>query len=262
MSRIKEKIQISVPFKMLRDRYLDLFIRQGLNPEIGLDASSLDELDPGEAAGISSRLERHGLRVTLHGPFFDLSPGSLDREILKVTWMRLEQTVRAVSIFKAENIVFHAGYDEKRYGFEKAEWIKRSIGTWSRLCGLLKGQGCRLMLENVYEHDPREIRMVLESLDRNDTGFCFDTGHQRAFSGISDRTWLESLGAYLDKVHLHDNFGVKDEHLAPGKGVIDFKGLFLGMRETRDAPPDVTLEPHKEEDLWPGLEYLEKIWPW
>jgi hypothetical protein len=24
----------------------------------------------------------------------------------------------------------------------------------------------------------------------------------------------------------------------------------------------ITLEPHREEDLWPSLEYLAKLWPW
>jgi len=47
-----------------------------------------------------------------------------------------------------------------------------------------------------------------------------------------------------------------------GYGIIDFKLLFKYLK-TNDLPqPIVTLEPHQEEDLWPGLEYLARLWPW
>ena len=39
MSRIIQKVQINIPFTMLYETYLDAFIENGLNPEIGLDAA-------------------------------------------------------------------------------------------------------------------------------------------------------------------------------------------------------------------------------
>ena len=47
-----------------------------------------------------------------------------------------------------------------------------------------------------------------------------------------------------------------------GKGAINFAILFDYLKAERKEPPVITLEPHKEEDLWPSVEYLEKIWPW
>ena len=42
IAHIIQKVQINVPFSMLYDTYLDAFIKNGLNPEIGLDADALD----------------------------------------------------------------------------------------------------------------------------------------------------------------------------------------------------------------------------
>ncbi|MEJ2169223.1 MAG: hypothetical protein P8X90_27250 [Desulfobacterales bacterium] len=41
-AHIIPKVQVNIPFSMLADTYLDVFITNGLNPEIGLDAAALD----------------------------------------------------------------------------------------------------------------------------------------------------------------------------------------------------------------------------
>jgi sugar phosphate isomerase/epimerase len=118
------------------------------------------------------------------------------------------------------------------------------------------------MLENVYEHSPDDIRILFEKLGNQGVRFCLDTGHQAVFSHVPLETWVESLGTYLGQLHLHDNFGKQDEHRALGQGSIDIKMLLNQLIAIRREPPIITLEPHKEEDLWPSFEYLEKIWPW
>jgi hypothetical protein len=39
---IKEKIQVSIPFTMLHDTYMGVFLDRRLNPEIGIDAGALE----------------------------------------------------------------------------------------------------------------------------------------------------------------------------------------------------------------------------
>ena len=53
-------------------------------------------------------------------------------------------------------------------------------------------------------------------------------------------------------LHLHDNRGEKDSHLAIGKGSADFAGLFQLVGEN-GLRPTITLEPHEEETLWQSL---------
>jgi sugar phosphate isomerase/epimerase len=62
---------------------------------------------------------------------------------------------------------------------------------------------------------------------------------------------------WLGQLHLHDNNGDHDQHLAPGRGMVDFSGLFQYLR-LHNLHPLITLEPHSEEDLWQALDYLEE----
>ena len=74
--------------------------------------------------------------------------------------------------------------------------------------------------------------------------------------------WLEMLGPYLDQLHLHDNHGTADDHLALGHGTIDFETLFAVIKKDHLTPPIITLEPHEEKELWPSVKELERLWPW
>jgi len=262
MDSIKDKVQINIPFAMLWDTHIDRFIELGLNPEIGFDATAFVRFTRSDFCKTSKRLHKRSLTVTLHAPFVDLSAGSLDPDIRALTRRRFEQVVGLVPIFKPKTVVCHLGYDWKRYGFFRNEWIENSLDTWSWLGEQVKNEGSRLMLENVYEHSPDDMRIVFERLVDQNVGFCLDTGHQAAFSRTSLDTWLSYLRPYLGQLHLHDNHGGTDAHMAIGQGSIDFKTLLNALKEIKANPPIITLEPHREEDLWPSIEYLQKIWPW
>ncbi len=257
-----ENIQVNIPFTMLYESYLDRFIEYKLNPEIGFDAEALDKHSFSDVAGIANRLHKRGLTITLHAPFIDLSPGSPDPEVRAVTRRRFEQILELVPVLKPKTVICHAGYDEKRYGYIRDLWIENNLEAWSWLGERVRDEGSLLMLENVYEHGPDDIRILFENLENKKVGFCLDTGHQAAFGHVPLETWVASLEPYIGQLHLNDNTGKKDEHLAIGQGNIDFRGFFEQVKAVRKEPPIITLEPHREEDLWPSFEYLEKVWPW
>ncbi|MGD8290572.1 MAG: sugar phosphate isomerase/epimerase family protein [Desulfobacterales bacterium] len=256
------KIQVNVPFRMLYENYLDQFLEHRLNPEIGIDALALERFAFSDFKHIAHILDDHNLTVTLHGPFIDLSAGSADPAVAALTRHRFEQLLNLVPLFKPRSVVCHAGYDWKRYGYSKAQWIENSLNIWTWLATCIKERGSRLVLENVYEKEPDEIRVVLEPLKNFGAGFCLDCGHLFAFGNANLEDWLNTLGSYIAQLHLHDNHGGGDEHLAIGSGTIDFKFLFRYLKSISDSPPIITLEPHQEGDLWPSLAYLAKIWPW
>ena len=259
---VKRKVQINVPFSMLYDTYLDQFLKYALNPEIGIDAAALERFAFADFKRIAKILHDHSLSVTLHGPFIDLSAGSTDPAVMALTRNRFEQLLNLVPVFKPKTVVCHAGYDWKRYGYFKAQWIDNCLETWSWLANGLAETGTRLMLENVYEEDPRDMLVLFDRLKDLNVGFCLDCGHLSAFGNSGVKIWLESLGPYIRQLHLHDNHGNNDEHLAMGLGNIDFELLFNYLKSNNISPPIITLEPHQEEDLWPSLEYLARIWPW
>ena len=262
MNHILRKIQVNIPFTMLYESYLPQFLEYGLNPEIGFDAAALDRFSMKDFEGVAKQIRTQGLSTTLHAPYLDLSPGSLDSSIRSLTRRRFQQVLEMVPIFQPRTVVCHTGYDQKRYWGIEETWIENSLELWSWLSEEIRKGGSLLMLENVYEQNPQEFLDIYGALTDQHVGFCLDTGHMAAFSLEDLSTWLQGLGEHIGQLHLHDNLGNQDEHLALGKGQIDFRLLFNYLRERKSDPPVITIEPHREEDLWPSLEYLERFWPW
>ena len=260
--RLIRQLQVNIPFTMLYESYLERFIQHRLNPEIGFAAAALDKYSLSDFKGIAAKLHNSGLTITFHAPFMDLSAGSPDQKVRAVTRYRFEQVLQLVPLFKPKSIVCHVGYDKKRYWYMRDDWIEMNLEMWSWFGRCVQEQGSQLMLENVYEHSPDDIRIIFEKLGNQGIQFCLDSGHQAAFGRVPLETWVETLGAYLGQLHLHDNLGKQDDHLALGQGSIDIKLLLNRLKAIKKEPPIVTLEPHKEEDLRPSLKNLEKIWPW
>jgi len=253
-------VQVNIPFTMLRESYLKLFLQHRLNPEIGIDATALDGFSHAEFKRIAESIQEQGLTTTLHGPFIDLSAGSTDPAVRKLTRHRFKQLLKLVPLFQPKTVVCHAGYDRRRYGFFKETWTENSIDMWSWLATRLTEEGTQLMLENVYEDGPEDIRNVFERLEKYGVGFCLDSGHMSAFGKASLQDWLQVLGPWMKQVHLHDNHGDWDDHLALGSGNIDFPLIFNYLKGQKKSPVVITLEPHKEADFWPSLEYLQRFW--
>jgi sugar phosphate isomerase/epimerase len=58
---------------------------------------------------------------------------------------------------------------------------------------------------------------------------CWDVGHAN-ISGYKQSEQMEILKGKLDVLHIHDNDGVKDKHLLPFDGSVDWDDVARGMR--------------------------------
>ena len=236
---------------------LDRILTMGLQPELYFSGRTLDRLSLKDVQKASRRLEEKNTPVTFHGPFLDLSPGSVDEKIRQVTASRFHQVMELAPYFRPRAIVFHAGYDRWRYDSDEAPWLENSLLTWRPFVERAEALSVRLALENVYEENPSILKKLFEAIDSPYLGYCLDAGHGHIFSQVPVREWVEVLGPWLIEVHLHDNHCQADEHLPMGQGEINFAGLFLSLREKK-LQPIYTLEPHLREHLEPSLRALEK----
>jgi sugar phosphate isomerase/epimerase len=255
------QVQVNIPFPFLQAGYLERFLQRGLNPEIGLDAYSLGHYAPGVFGGAARAFQKAGRRITLHGPFQDLAPGALDDGVLAASRRRLRQAFRYLSVFRPTAVVCHLGYDERRYLWDQESWLARSAATWRELAALAATYGVTVMLENVYETEPGLFLEVLSRVGAPNLKVCFDVGHLLAFSTGDFSGWLKTLAPVIGHLHLHDNHGDGDAHLALGAGRVPVPDI-LQTLAGQDCRPSVTLEPHQEGSLEPSLDYLATIWPW
>lgn len=255
--KIIRSIQLCIPFRLLKEKYLPVVLENRINPEIGIDGEVIDTYSKKDFLEMVSILRQEGLLITLHGPFYDLVPGGMDKKMLKATRERLKQAFDLIPVFEPLSIVCHTGYQRKRYHEVEKKWLDTALETWAPLVQYLHGTGTTLMIENVYERTPRMLEKLLRGLNSEKVGFCFDAGHMNVFSETSMQGWLKALGPFLKELHLHDNDGTSDDHLAIGAGKIDFESLFEYVEENR-LRPIMTLEAHKEKWIWQSLEALSQ----
>jgi sugar phosphate isomerase/epimerase len=69
--------------------------------------------------------------------------------------------------------------------------------------------------------------------------------------------WFAEIGSYIAEAHIHDNFGIKDDHNAIGEGNIDFD-LFFRLMEQYAPDAAWTLEAHSKETLEKALVNIGK----
>lgn len=254
---ITSRCFVNAPWYDLKERFLDLFLTHGIQPEIGLEGLCLYEEPREEFIKIARILQENGLECTLHAPFFDLAPGALDPEVLEASRNKLRKAFSLIEIFQPRSIVCHLNYEQNKQGYKEQEWQTAAIGTWHELTQIAAASGTILMLENTYENSPEAHETILSRLNSPHARFCLDVGHLMTFAKTDWKKWLPRLSPWLGQLHLHDNNGKSDQHLGLGLGSFDFTGLF-DFLAAKDLHPLVTLEPHSEEDMWQALEYLNR----
>ena len=98
-------------------------------------------------------------------------------------------------------------------------------------------KGVTIALENTWDDRP-EVLLHLKALlpERNNVMFCLDTGHLNVYSQLPLRRWWRCLGDDISAIHLHDNDGLSDDHLPPGRGTVDFETLVELLLDMRRMP--------------------------
>ena len=260
MREILDKVQVHVPYYLLREKLLPMVLRERINPEISISQLDLDHFSPADFRETARRLEGHGLSITFHAPFLDLRPGALDPRIRQVTLDRLRGAFDLIPWFRPRSVVCHPSFDEKYYVSTEGEtqWLENSVETWRQLLDDVRETETVIVLENVYERTPRPLRLLLDALASPQLRFCFDTGHANVFGSTSVAEWLDSLGDQLGEIHLHDNHGTADEHLPVGEGTFPFRELMALLRR-RNLKPILTLESHSDRALRRMLENLREM---
>lgn len=258
MREVLKKIQVHVPFYLLREKLLRNVIRDRMNPEIGFNHHDLDRYHTDDFREVADRLADAGLLVTFHAPFMDLRPGALDPRIRQISCDRLRQLFDLIPWFRPRSVVCHPSFDERYYISAEARWLENSLETWRSLLGIIRGMETIIALENVYERNPAQMRPLLEALASPQVRFCFDAGHANAFGGAPLGLWIDDLADFLGEIHIHDNHGTDDEHLPVGEGNIPFADLFSMLRQ-RNLRPIFTVESHSKQRLRRTLENIRAM---
>lgn len=132
----------------------------------------------------------------------------------------------------AKVLVVHPG----TFGLEKCE-NPPSADVLRDICKSAADAGVRIAMEN-------SGRTGIEMLNRalgvigvdSGIGVCIDTGHANRsvrIDGIAAEGYIARFRDLIIEVHINDNHGAEDLHLAPGLGTVNWPAVFSEMRKLR-----------------------------
>jgi len=242
-----------IPYEAI-DKYLPFFKEEKWNLEIYFGSRRFDKINKADIISLKRKLD-YNPRLTIHGPFMDLSPGAVDIKVRKITEKRFSKTLDIAEILNPRVIVFHSGYDRWKYDNRVDIWLEGSLQTWKPINARAADMGVNLAIENIFEDDPQHLGLLAREMDSDNFGICFDTGHFNLFSKLSLPEWLGVIKPNIKELHLHDNFRHADDHRAVGDGEFDFATLF---KELRGIDCIYTIEAHNVQDAITSLERIKE----
>ena len=136
------------------------------------------------------------------------------------------------------NLVVHLG---ERGDAWSPRTIEYALTALEHLGAFARPLGVRPLVENLIGEltSPEHLVEILETGHLDSTAVCLDLGHAHISAGC--REAIATLGGRIASVHAHDNHGLKDEHLWPGEGSIDWLATVAALNALA-APPAIVLE--------------------
>ncbi len=101
---------------------------------------------------------------------------------------------------------------------EKETLIEETITAFAPLCEYASSRGVTLAMENMFSTSPEQL---CEIVDRLGCAVCWDIGHAN-IGGHAQNHALRLLGSRIKVLHLHDNYGTRDDHNPPYYGNINW----------------------------------------
>lgn len=192
--------------------------------------------------------------LSVHGPFLDLCPASFDSLIKDATMKRFESSYWMAKEIGAERIIFHTCFNKMVYF--KSSWEYNSKIFWKEfLCN--KDDSIKIHIENEYDSDYEHIVNLIDGVNHPAFSVCLDIGHANYCSKIPLEDWIKGLGKRIGHVHLHNNYGIKDNHNGILNGDISILDVLNKINETsKDAT--WTLEVGKYDEIISSLEWLKE----
>ena len=194
----------------------------GKNPEGVSDRAKL----------LMDEIQEAGLKVwSVHMPYsrtLDISVLDDAKRAENVQYMK--DMMRVAGTFQPQCIVLHPS-SEPIYPDERDQRLANSHAAIGELAAVAKEIGATLCVENLPRtclgQNGEEMMKLIEGYD--EVGLCFDTNHL-LYQSHADYLKAVDKGK-IKTVHLSDYDFADERHLIPGKGLIDNKALWTGIKE-------------------------------
>lgn len=254
---MKFRLSRSEPLRTLKD-HLGFYQEHKLNVEIRLtDAEYNREIPVRELEALAGELKERNISAFCHLPFHGLHLSCADPRVMSYSREVLSEGLEIGTILGCKAAVLHSGFSNHVRPGHTPIWKERLIESLRELVAAAADEEIVLAIENAYEPDAALLKEVLEAVDSPWLRFCVDLGHAACFSRMAPEEWVLTFKDHLISLHVHDNEGLEDEHLACGRGVVGYDQVFAALKEI-DASCSIVLEV-ADDDVFPSIEHLKEV---
>lgn len=174
----------------------------------------------------------------LHSPFY-MKIDDHDNDDFEE--MMMLRSFEACQILDAKWAVIHSKRYKEGITLENYEQTKvYNINRTKDLCNKAKEYGIGIAIENFFKfpdalvekgiNQTTDIISIIDECNCENLGVCFDTGH--AFCvGINPDEAVRQYGDRIKVLHVHDNNGKGDQHVAPFVGYINWDKFITSLRD-------------------------------
>ncbi len=169
-------------------------------------------------------VETTDLVITIHLPYSDLNLASMNQPIWEETLRQMKTCISLASEF-CRLAVVHPGYlSPLGKQMPDRAWEQNILGL-QEICDHASDHDMTIAVENMLNIEsmlgrtPEEILGMLENVGRENLGFVFDIGHANTNGNVDSFLPLKDKMVH---VHVHDNKGVRDEHLPVKSGNVNW----------------------------------------
>lgn len=248
-----EKVSVAVPLRYCEytsgqgGRRLSMSAAVDFFAEAGFDGIdlSLENMSVLEDAwqsvlySFASRVAAKGLSLPVcHLPFFMPDPD--DSVAMKRFFATVRQGIEAAELLHIKRAVIHPIV---RHSVKNtyAQFMQQNVDYLAPMCEMADKRGISLFLENMpgkpYTNATGDIAYgsraedIAHLCDTLKMAACWDVGHAH-LTGLRQSEALAVMGNRIAWAHVHDNDGIKDSHLIPYEGCIDWPDTTAGLAGT------------------------------
>lgn len=193
-------------------------------------------------------LSTYKIMTTMHAPFTDLNPATPFQPVKAAVEKTLVDFARFSRYLDARRITVHPGSVHSEALVPES--VESAVTTLRKLVREADG-GLEINIENqVRSQSPFHFPLGsnVESLDlllsqASKARLTLDSGHAHV-NGIDPLQLYRRFQDDVTEVHLSDNNGSLDDHLPPGLGTINLKGLLEAV-DNSDVFVCLELNPHR-----------------
>ena len=191
-------------------------------------------------------LKSHRGARGLHGPFFGLDLGNLEKAFQQLISKRFLTALEICEQLSCEFMVIHSPFNDWMK-VNRRQYPQVKPGTITAMADILEAPlqraaniGCTLVLENSDDTDPMMRMDAICEIDHPNLKLSVDTGHAYLshcnYKAPPVVDFIAAAENCLAHMHLQDCDGYADRHWLPGEGSITWPAVMDALKASASTP--------------------------